>query len=238
MTAPPHNYHWACGQTVWWDTSDNQDRYNSNLNNDRTADQLRQLGYVDNPIAYTFNSQGFRTAEFDHAVDAVCFGCSFTMGTGLHAQHTWPEQLQSIAGLTVLNLGHAGSSNDTAYRMARHYLPLLRPRYALWLQTDRHRLELLDDVQSCSVNLMAGDHSDKIYGTSSFVQQWWVSDSNQLLNLEKNTRAFKSLCSELDIQCVIIPRESVVTLDLARDLKHPGQSSMQALALTFAKALT
>lgn len=238
MTTPPHNYHWACGQTVWWDTSDSQGRYHSNLKNAHTADQLRQLGYIDNPVAYTFNSQGFRTAEFDKVVDAVCFGCSFTMGTGLHAQHTWPAQLQSITGLTSYNLGHAGSSNDTAYRMARHYLPLLRPRYALWLQTDRNRLELLDDVQSNSINLMAGDHSDKVYGSSSFVQQWWISDSNQQLNLEKNTRAFRSLCGELDIECVIFARELLVTLDLARDLKHPGRLSMQTLAQTFAKALT
>jgi hypothetical protein len=237
MKLIPHNYHWAINKTVQWDTSDSEYTYLKHLANPKNKLELEKLSYVDTSITYTFNSQGFRTHEFDRSADAVCFGCSFTMGTGLFEHQTWPAQLTEISGLTTINLAHAGSSNDTVLRMALHYLPILKPRYALWLQTDRHRLEILDDQSNLCVNLLANDQSDDLYHQDNFVKQWFASDSNQLIHLEKNTRAFKHLCNELDIICVVLSRNTVVQFDLARDLMHPGTKSNRALAEKFAKAL-
>jgi len=233
----PHNYHWAINKTILWDTSDNESTYLRHLTNLKSKLELEKLGYVDALITYAFNSHGFRTHEFDQSADAVCFGCSFTMGTGLFAHETWPAQLTEISGLTIINLAHAGSSNDTALRMAMHYLPMLKPRYAFWLQTDRHRLEILDDQSNLCVNLMANDQSNNCYSQDNFVKQWFASDSNQQIHLEKNTRAFKHLCNELDIICVVLSRNTVVQFDLARDLMHPGTKSNRDLAEKFAKAL-
>jgi hypothetical protein len=233
----PHNYHWAIDKTVLWDTSDNESIYLKHLTNSKSKLQLEKLGYIDAPITYAFNSQGFRTHEFNQSADAVCFGCSFTMGTGLFEYQTWPAQLTEISGLTTTNLAHAGSSNDTALRMAVHYLPILKPCYAFWLQTDRNRIEILDDQLNLCVNLLATDQSDDLYHQDNFVKQWFASDSNQQIHLEKNTRAFKHLCNELDIMCVVLSRNTVVQLDLARDLMHPGVKSNRALAEKFVQAL-
>lgn len=232
MTTPPHNYWWAMGETVWWDTSDSEKTFIEHVAQPATKKILQDLQYIDRPIAYSFNSHGFRTAEFA-SPQAVCFGCSFTMGTGLRQEHTWPQQFQTLTGISVANLAHAGSSNDTALRMALHYLPLLKPRYALWLQTDQRRVEILDDAANVSVNLMANDHSNTHYGKDQWVRQWFASESNQKINVEKNTRAFRNLCNELDIVCIILPRDALVTIDLARDLKHPGTQSNLAMAKKF-----
>ena len=237
MKLIPHNYHWAIDKTVLWDTSDNESIYLKHLTNSKSKLQLEKLGYIDAPITYAFNSQGFRTHEFNQSADAVCFGCSFTMGTGLFEYQTWPAQLTEISGLTTTNLAHAGSSNDTALRMAVHYLPILKPCYAFWLQTDRNRIEILDDQLNLCVNLLATDQSDDLYHQDNFVKQWFASDSNQQIHLEKNTRAFKHLCNELDIICVVLSRNTVVQLDLARDLMHPGVKSNRALAEKFVQAL-
>ena len=237
MKLIPHNYHWAVNKTVLWDTSDSESTYLKHLTNPKSKLELGKLDYIDAHITYAFNSQGFRTPDFDQSVDAVCFGCSFTMGTGLFAHQTWPAQLSEISGLTTINLGHAGSSNDTALRMAMHYLPILKPQYAFWVQTDRHRIEILDDRLNLCVNLLANDKSDDLYHHDNFVKQWFASDSNQQIHLEKNTRAFKHLCNELDIICVVLSRNTVVQLDLARDLMHPGTKSNRALAEKFAQAL-
>ena len=236
MKLIPHNYHWAVNKTVLWDTSDSESTYLKHLANPKTKLELEKLGYIDIPITYAFNSHGFRTVEFDQSVDAVCFGCSFTMGTGLFEHQTWPAQLSEISGMTTINLGHAGSSNDTAVRMAMHYLPILKPQYAFWVQTDCHRIELLDDQSNLCINLLANDQSDDLYHRDNFVKQWFASDSNQKIHLEKNTRAFRHLCNELDIICVVLSRNTVVKLDLARDLMHPGIKSNRALAEQFAKA--
>jgi hypothetical protein len=218
---------------VHWDTTDNHDCYLKNIQNPIAYQRLSDLGFLNTQIDYKFNSHGFRTAEFDQPIDAVCFGCSFTMGTGVLSHDTWPEQLQALTGLSVANLGHAGSSNDTAVRFALHYLPLLRPRYAVWLQTDRHRIELLDESFPMSLNIMATDTRNPC-ADDFFIKTWFTSPTNQQLNLQKNTLAFEQLCNSLGIQSVILTRDIIVTKPSpyggARDLIHPGADEYKDLA--------
>jgi len=233
MTPIVHNYSRVAGRTVHWDTTDSKDSYLKNLQTPITYQRLQELGFLNTQIDYCYNSHGFRTAEFDEKFDVLCFGCSFTMGTGVHSKDTWPEQLAALTGLTVANLGHAGSSNDTAVRFALHYLPLLRPRYAVWLQTDRHRVELLDDSVPMSLNIMAGDTQNPC-ANDYFIKTWFASDENQTLNLKKNTMAFKYICETLGIEPVILDRSLVTTQKFpnndARDLIHPGRDFYKTLA--------
>jgi hypothetical protein len=233
MTPVIHNYSKMAGRTVYWDTSDNQDWYLKNTQKPELQQRLDELGFLDKKIEYQYNSHGFRTAEFDRQFDVVCFGCSFTMGTGIHAQDTWPEQLASLTGLQVANLGHAGSSNDTVFRFADHYLKFLKPKYAVWLQTDRHRIELLDNTVPMSLNVMAGDTNNPC-ADDYFIKTWFSSDQNQQLNLKKNTLAFKYVCNTLGIDPIILDRNLVATQKFpgndARDLLHPGRDLYKTLA--------
>ena len=235
MTPLINNYSRLAGKTVPWDTSDSEKVFFQNSQNPHTRQLLESLGFLHTPIEYKFNSHGFRTAEFDQQSDIVCFGCSFTLGTGVHDKDTWPSQLESLTGLRVANLGHAGSSNDTAFRYAQHYLPLLRPKYAIWLQTDMHRLELIDDAGAVNLNIIAGD-IDNPCANDYFVKTWFSSPSNQLLNLQKNTMAFRSLCDSLNIKHVILAANDILPpfglkyKNVARDFIHPGQEIYKALA--------
>lgn len=233
-----HNYSDLAGKTVLWDTSDSQENFEKNCANPATRKRLQELGYLDQPIEYVFNSHGFRTHEFDQPIDAVCFGCSFTMGTGVAAQDTWPVQLETLTGLQVANLGHSGSSNDTAFRFARHYLPVLKPRHAIWLQTDSHRLELMESGRSTSLNIMAGDTANPC-ANDYFIRHWFAEDANQTLNLNKNTMAFQYLCHSLGIKSVILGRDQVPTESFgqARDLAHPGTVFYADLAARIAALL-
>ena len=224
-----HNYTNLAGQTVLWDTSDSDKVFLYNLQFAERRSQLEKNGFLDQPITYQYNTHGFRNPEFDTKIDVVCFGCSFTMGTGVHAEHTWPAQLQQLTGLRVANLGHAGSSNDTAFRFAKYYLPYLKPKWAIWVQTDRHRLELLDDSIPVCLNILASDNSNPCT-QDHFIKTWFASDENQQLNLEKNTRAFEHLCQQLSITSHVLPRSSVVSDRQARDLKHPGSQVYEKLA--------
>jgi hypothetical protein len=234
MTPVIHNYSQLAGKTVYWDTMDNQAWYQKNIKTPKTHAKLSKLGFLGVDIKYQYNSHGFRTAEFDRPIDIACFGCSFTLGTGVHEHDTWPGQLQSLTGMQVANLGHSGSSNDTAFRFAAHYLPLLRPRYAVWLQTDMHRVELLDDSIPLSLNMIATDTRNPC-ADDYFIKTWFSSVSNQQLNLQKNTLAFEHLCSSMGINCVIIPREQIPDCGPfpngnARDLTHPGVDYYKGLA--------
>lgn len=224
-----HNYSDFAGKTVYWDTSDSQEKYQAHIQDPVKSQMLRDLGYIDSRIEYKFNYDGFRTNEFDQHYDVVCFGCSFTMGTGVAYQNTWPAQLEKITGLTCANLGHAGSSNDTAFRIADYYLEKLQPQYAIWVQTDSHRIEILNDSANSSLNIIAS-HKDHPCEHDYFTKVWFSSDSNHRINLRKNTLAFEQICFNLGIKSVIIPRDQVRPIDFARDLMHPGVQSYRKLA--------
>ena len=226
-----HNYSTQAGKILHWDTSDSESQYLKNIQNPESYQQLLNLGFLNTQIDYQYNSHGFRTFEFDRKFEVVCFGDSFTMGTGIHAKDTWPAQFSVITGLTVANLGHAGSSNDTAVRMALHYLPLLRPQYAIWVQTDMHRIELLDDSIPLSLNILAGDTTNPC-ANDEFIKIWFTSETNQQLLQQKNTLAFEMLCRLENIIPIIIPRNEMPIIDYARDLMHSGRLSYQQLAQT------
>ena len=229
MTPLIHNYSDVAGKLLFWDTTDSQEHYLKNIQDPKKRQQLQDLGFLDVPISYQFNSHGFRTDEFDSPVDIVCFGCSFTMGTGVHAQDTWPSQLQSLTGMTVANLGHAGSSNDTAFRFATYYLDLLKPKYAVWAQTGMHRIELLDDSLLTSLNILATDTHNPC-ANDYYFKIWVGSESNAELNLLKNTMALKQLCDSLQIKLIVISRKNIITDSSARDLMHPGVAAYKILA--------
>jgi hypothetical protein len=229
MTPLIHNYSNLAGKTVHWDTADSQQKFETNLSDPDKKQRLIDLGYLDRPIIYQFNSHGFRGVEFETPVDVVCFGCSYTMGTGVNAEHTWPSQLAELTGMRVINLGHAGSSNDTAFRFANYYLERLRPRWAIWLQTDMHRLELLDESINTSMNILATDTKNPC-ANDYFIKIWFSTVMNQQLNLEKNTMAFRYLCDSLQIKHITMPRSCVVSDKCGRDLSHPGPDIYQQLA--------
>jgi hypothetical protein len=236
-----HNYNHVAGKTCDWDITDSLEAWKKNMADPFCRQRLTELGYVDNPVQYKFNSHGFRTQELDLSFDAVCFGCSFTMGTGVHERDTWPAQLATMTGLKIANLGHAGSSNDTSFRFAYHYLNWLKPRYAIWVQTDRHRIEVLDDDNSLCFNILSSDQNS-FFGNDRFIKTWFVNDSNQVMNLNKNTLAFQQLCDSLKIKAVILQRDQVPLHNTfpyadARDLTHPGSKEYKILAQNVANQL-
>ena len=232
MTDPLiHNYIMHAGKVLHWDTCDSESEYLKNIKEPKSYEQLLNLGFVNTKIDYQYNSHGFRTDEFDNELEVLCFGDSHTMGTGVHAKDTWPSQFAYKTGFKTANLGLAGSSNDTVFRLARHYLPFLKPKYAIWVQTDMSRIEILEDSPPISLNILAADTSNPC-AKDYFIKRWFSVDSNQELQLERNTLAFQMLCSLENITPIIIPRNQVLHLDYARDLIHPGKLSYQKLAET------
>lgn len=219
-----HNYNHLAGKTVHWDTSDNETTYKQNLIDNRSV--LERLEYIDYSIDYQFNSEGFRSPEFNQSFDILCFGCSFTFGTGLKYEHTWPAVLGQITNMSCANLGHPGSSNDTVFRFADYYLAKLKPKYAIWLQTDSGRLEIINGATSLNL-IPAHDH---ICAQDNYIKFWVDTEYNQEINLRKNTLAFEKICDSLSIKSIIVKRDQLKQIDLARDLSHPGPKSQKQLA--------
>jgi hypothetical protein len=114
-----------------WNGLDSEQRYRANSNDPVQRERLAQWGWLDRKIEYEINSWGFRSAGCREVEDidgpsVVTLGCSFTYGTGLPYESTWPYLVSKQLGLDLVNLGTPG-----------HGLEL----NSHWLLTQGHRIK-------------------------------------------------------------------------------------------------
>lgn len=211
--------------TVSWFATDQEHMYDRNLQDPDRRTVLEANGWIDRDITYSFNSHGFRCGEFEPGTGFVALGCSVTAGVGLQDQHTWPCIIGEKLGIPAWNLGIGGGAMDTNFRMAEHWIPLLRPRFVIMLGTPlRIEIALSDVVDSLQLNR---NHDDDWY-----LKNYTLNDENDRINYRKNTRAVSDVCRDIGT-----PFWSVSVdhwgqgngdpnrgYDWARDLAHPGPS--------------
>lgn len=212
----------ASSTTKWFGT-DTEDRYNDNLKSRRSL--LDQYGWIDSDFTYTFNSHGFRTDEFDRAINnpsIVFLGASIAMGTGVPIECTWADKISKELNLHHCNLGISGGSNDSAFRVANHYIPVIKPKLVIFVSGYPNRLDLITDRKVFtfvpSMDNASPEHAE-------FYKDWIIHDENGQLNYLKNRYAVLHLCSNLNIPVIELEDHILFKLgtsSLGRDLLHPG----------------
>lgn len=95
-------------------------------------------------IQYTFNSRGFRDAEWPDTADELqraiwCVGDSFTVGVGCPATHTWPYMLQQHTAQRSINVSMDGASNNWIARHLARIIAQVQPAVAVvqWSYLER-----------------------------------------------------------------------------------------------------
>lgn len=213
-------------QTIEWFAADSQEQFAQNL--EKQKHLLRINGWLDNSVSYTFNSNGFRCEEFTEDPTAMFLGCSHTFGLGIPYESTWPYIVAKKLRLKNTNLGYPGTSNDTAFRLAYHYIPIIKPKIVIFLSPSESRLELVkNDIDS--VNLLPSNQTPPLIKhnrfISNFYQNWLSSDTNLIMNKIKNTMAINMLCLNQQIKFLSFDSTELKMYDLARDLLHTGIKS-------------
>ena len=87
------------------------------------------------------SGDGFRDQALnDEPVDVVALGCSTTFGWGVEADEAWPQQLERMSGLNVLNAGVPGHSSHQGLRVALELLER-EPKLLIlgWMVRDSQR---------------------------------------------------------------------------------------------------
>lgn len=216
-----HQHSMFANKTVEWFTSDSLERFTDNLAKPNNRATLERNNWIDKKIEYTFNSHGFRADEFEENSNSILFlGCSFTLGTGLTYEHTWPYLVSQEFGLKNYNLGISGGSNDSAFRLGNHYIPKLKPSFVVFAGTGFDRLDVIDDeVITLRYNWIP-EHLD-----SDYYKDWVTYRENGELNWCKNQLAIKYLCKEHSIPYIYLSFIDLITWPLSdngRDIIHPG----------------
>ena len=236
-----HNSGWS-DQCLDWFPTDTQELYEKNLQDPGRRGLLEQYGWIASDIKYQHNSHGFRTAEFDSRENFITVGCSHTYGVGMPQQQTWPELLSGMMDLTVYNLAVAGGSADTCYRVIKHYVQQLQPKFVAMLQPEPSRQEIF--LQGQPWIHMPNTPDVHKFNRSQWLKHWHSDSSNALTAAQKNIDAIFGVCKKHNIDFYLFESSYVsghgtnnfwraVGPSLARDLQHPGREFHSRLATEF-----
>jgi hypothetical protein len=226
-----HQYSEYKNKELFWLGSDLSDVYFNNVKTNRS--QLNEYDWLGKVFTYKFNSHGFRSDEFSHEDSVMFLGCSFTVGIGLPLEDTWAYQVAEKLNLKRFNLAIGGSGPDTAFRLANHYIPQIKPKLVVFLNPPEGRFTLINDNYNFfefSINIL----ENSIFACPPIFRKYyehWISlEENITLNSIKHKLAIQALCQEHDIKFVYIDSSELKFLDLARDLNHAGIHSNKILA--------
>ena len=228
---PNHEQKGYANKTLHWFSSDSENAYNENLksnlemlvkNNWTSDDALTR-------VSYKFNANGFRSREIDVNNPGIAvFGCSFTTGVGLPAHELYHYYIGKELNLPVDNFGVQGASNGVAFRLAQHWLPILKPKIVILQTTFADRLEIINkDNQSVVVTPMAVSLHNRV-SYHSLYQQWCLNDANGIIDKQKSELAIRYLCHSLNIPVFVVDVSDFTISSLGplhqfgRDLMHPG----------------
>lgn len=224
-------------QTVLWTGTDTEERFQSNLSDPEKRKMLEQYGWLNDPIEYSFNSAGYRSVEFNTSENGfMVLGCSFTSGVGLHLHQIWPEILSKKLNQPVWNLGVGGSGLDTAYRLAEHYIPRLKPSKVVLLSPEWTRIEIWDHSEfPRTLNHSFFGNNDPLF-TNVFMKTWMANDANIHYHGIKNIHSIAYICQRfnIDFYCYDVNNDFMTiqsqTGCLGRDLMHNGPDCHEVFA--------
>lgn len=221
------------------DSKKNWDKISTIL---KTRKKLEQLGWLDNPIKYRYNSDNFRSIEFEEPHDAIaCFGCSHTEGEGVRQEFRWTDVLANELGLKCYNLGEGGSGINSHYENVSIWVPKLKPKAVFVFASYPWRYDIHYKNSMVTLNHNIYNHLNnlELRQFEIMFQMLGEDDRNAELNYNKSMEAIKYICQRLDIPCVIIPCEEYWKTDeidrQARDLQHPGEKQHARIAQTMLK---
>lgn len=220
-------------------STDTIELYQKNIS--ENYETMKSFNWIDTKFNYKFNSLGFRSDEFtDHSI--LFLGCSITQGIGMPVEKIFPTLVSRKLDMPCINLGIERTSANTAFRLAYHFLPKLKPKIVVATLLYPHRLELLlpDKAIHFIPNIkyqQRDSYSAKYY--VDYYDKWLSSVENSTLNYKKNILAINQLCDLNGIKFVnytdFIQQDKAASMMLdstsrARDLVHPGESTHQLLA--------
>jgi hypothetical protein len=233
MNNPPlcSDFDFFRNKTLDWFPSDTKERLQEKMNTVKFRTYIQSKGWNQpGAITYKFNSDAFRSEEFDPTADnLVALGCSFTMGVGLPIQAVWPSRLGQALNLRVCNLGWGGFAADSCFRMAEYWISYLNPKLVVFLVPSKSRLEIIvNENIGEAVRIMPTNFEDHPH-LRGFIKHWFSQDENSRLNNKKNQLAVEAICRQLDIPflCYGVDQDLInaPTVDLARDALHTGPTA-------------
>ena len=236
MIKPFHSGQAFANQSLAWWSPDTQSRFKE-LIQEPEFQQYFESRQWHHPgvISYDFNSEGFRSPEFNTASNTVlALGCSYTMGIGLPVSDTWPYMLAQALNMQYANLGWGGASGDYCYRMAEYWIPTLKPKLVVLLNPPESRMEIVIDADGRCDDVSAMTIDQSRWAKDQWLQDYYGNDENLQLHQRKNSNAIGGICHKHHIYFLSYTAHDWMArsreeLGYARDRYHAGRPGHQQL---------
>lgn len=192
-------------------------------------------------IIYSYNSDGFRSAEFNMRPSYISLGCSFTEGIGIKEEQTWTKILEKNLQEHVWNLGVSGACLQTCFRILSYYIQNLNIKGVFLLQPFDSRFEIFTSNFWHVYNPTIADKS-------LAYKSWVMCQENLHIEKVKCLYAMNFLCIQQQIPFVHIDYDKEIyqenlLVDPARDIVeivgdkfpdcHPGPITNSHIAEKF-----
>jgi hypothetical protein len=218
-----HQYSALKNKTMNWLGHDNIVVHYDNLK--KYSNDKVKYNWDEQAITYKFNSHGFRCDEFSNEDNIMFLGCSNTMGMALPLEDTWPYNVAKNLNLKSVNLSIPGTGPDTAFRMANHYIPQIKPKIVVYLDPPPGRFSLISGKKQ--IYDFTVFKSELIIDPmfKEYYKHWLSIEENITLNSLKHKLAIQGLCQEYNAKFVFAENKELKFIDYARDMLHPGINS-------------
>jgi len=235
-TGPYHiNQIYASTTQKWSGHGDTEQNFKTNCADKTTYERLKNLGWIGTDIIYKFNSEGFRDDEFDQQPAGLALGCSLTQGIGIHADDTWPKQLEKMLGQKIWNLGSGGAALDTCYRFLEYWIEHLNIQFVACAVPSISRYEIFAATSSNWLSILP--QCDVPHWLKKYQQQYLLHDQNSELNRRKNLSAMQNICNKHNVPFYYNLFDNFWDIGNARDLMHCGSSANYNLAKEFVNTI-
>ena len=209
-------------KTLSWLPMDTKELFLKNQSNKDTREKLEELNWTEDSIEYKFNSQGFRSDDFNSKGESIVFlGCSHTIGIGINFENTASYIVSRELGYNCFNLAQGGGSNDTCFRFAYHWIEKLSPKIVVLIAPNIYRVEI---ARRHGFDVLMPDCVPE--ELDSFYGKWIDSDNNANFNFQKNLFAIQKISHwDNGAKFVYTNCEFDFWRGEARDLAHAGKAA-------------
>jgi hypothetical protein len=236
---PFHNGIYYAGHTLEWLPTDTEESFKKLIQDPKHREYFAKQGWLEpGVISYRINSEGFRCNEFDSSKPCmIALGCSFTIGIGLPVDVIWPELVGKELGLEVYNLAWGGNAIDTCFRLARYWIPKLKPTVVALLAPPRSRVEIatVPGIAPPVEVFMPMSQSILARESAQYLKHWFGNEQNHFINQEKNMLAIESIAAKNSAKFAAIKVDTEAGcchdhVGYARDYLHSGPAGHRLLA--------
>lgn len=190
-------------QTHLFIPTDSKNLWNKHLKKEKFNYSVQY--YIENPINYKLNNEGFRTPDDFNSEDEgnIFLGCSHTFGIGHHLENTWSYKLNNIIGGKFWNLGLGGTGTPTHFRLLLAYYKKLKIKNIFHYAPLYPRYEFIENGRP------------QFYIINNYNENWWLKFGSLLqdslltneqceMNWLTYTYAIRGLASEIGCNYYLI----------------------------------